>query len=357
MMPGPLSADRRRVVGAVVIALALAAGTGLLAPPLVAPSRADDADKAESTVSPPPARVTTKNGLAVLTLSAAEQQASGIETARVQPAPARESVAGYGSVLDPAPLTELSNRYRAAENQVATATAKLAVSRGAFERAKILYKDRQNISAAQLQSAEGSFEVDKAVLDAAQSHLRSVAASARQAWGGVLGAALTDRNDQITRLIEREDYLVRVMLPPAAAVVTPPATATARLDGARELQLTYLSPATTIDPRLQGIGYLYRAAAQAGVLPGMNIEVLLTVQASGGGVVVPEAAVVWLQGKAWVYLRTDPKTFVRREIAPEHAGPDGGYVVTGLPPEAEIVVRGAQMLLSEEFRAQVPIED
>ncbi|MGC2414056.1 MAG: hypothetical protein WA459_15315, partial [Stellaceae bacterium] len=60
MTPGPLSADRRRVIGAALIVLALAAG-------LVAPSRAEDADKAESTVSPPPARVTTKNGLAVLT--------------------------------------------------------------------------------------------------------------------------------------------------------------------------------------------------------------------------------------------------------------------------------------------------
>ncbi len=106
MTPGPLSADRRRVIGAVAIVLVLAAGTGMLAPPLVAPSRAEDADKAESTVSPPPARVTTKNGLAVLTLSAAEQQASGIETARVLRAPARESLVGYGSVLDPAPLSE-----------------------------------------------------------------------------------------------------------------------------------------------------------------------------------------------------------------------------------------------------------
>jgi hypothetical protein len=89
----------------------------------------------------------------------------------------------------------------------------------------------------------------------------------------------------------------------------------------------------------------------------MNLEVHLLVAASGRGVVIPEAAVVWLQGKAWVYQRTDPNTFVRHEIAPDHAGPDGGYVVTGLPSDAQIVVRGAQMLLSEEFRAQVPIED
>ena len=30
----------------------------------------------------------------------------------------------------------------------------------------------------------------------------------------------------------------------------------------------------------------------------------------------------------------------------------GGYLVRGIPDDAEVVVKGAQMLLSEEFRAQ-----
>jgi hypothetical protein len=208
-----------------------------------------------------------------------------------------------------------------------------------------------------LQGAEGSFEVDKAALSAAQSRLRSVAASARQAWGSVLGAALVDRTPLIAALIERSECLVRVTLSPGVTIATPPETAIARLHGGAEIALAFVSRATTTDPRLQGLSYLYHGPAEGALLPGMNIEVRLPGEAIESGVVVPEAAVVWLQGKAWVYLRTDPSTFVRRDIAPDHAGPNGGYVVTGLPPEAEIVVRGAQMLLSEEFRAQVPIQD
>jgi len=134
-------------------------------------------------------------------------------------------------------------------------------------------------------------------------------------------------------------------------------TATARLHGGSEIGLAFVSPATTTDPRLQGLSYLYRAPAEGALMPGMKLEVSLAAEAVERGVVVPEAAVVWLQGKAWVYLRADPTTFERRDVAPDHAGPDGGYLVTGLPPDTEIVVRGAQMLLSEEFRAQVPIED
>jgi hypothetical protein len=356
MISGSLSPYRRRVIFAVLTLLVLGAGLGLLLPMLLASDKAEDEDKAERSLGPP-SRVAVKNGVATLTLSTADRRDGGIETSRPNPSPAQESVAGYGTVLDAAPLTELANRYLEAETQVQTAGAKLAVSRAAFERAKLLYKDRQNISSAQLQGAEGSFEVDKATLEAARSRLVSVAASTRQTWGSVLGAALIDRTPLMTRLTERAEYLVKVTLPPGATVATPPETAIARLDGATELHLTFVSPATTIDPRLQGISYLYRAPAEAALLPGLNVQVVLPVEAVERGVVVPEAAVVWLQGQAWIYLRTDPNTFVRREIAPDRPAPDGGYIVTGLPPDAEIAVRGAQMLLSEEFRAQVPIED
>jgi hypothetical protein len=356
MMPESLSPYRRRVIFAVLLVLALGMGLGSLLPMLLAPDKAGDEDKAESRLGPP-SRVAVQNGITVLTLSAADRRDSGIETARPSPSPARESVVGYGTVLDAAPLTDLANRHLEAETQVQAAGAKLAVSRSAFERAKLLYKDRQNISTAQLQGAEGSFEVDKAALEAARSRLTSVAVSVQQAWGSALGAALVDRTPLMTRLIERAEYLVKVTVPPGAAVATPPETAIAGRDGAREIHLTFVSPATTIDPRLQGISYLYRAPAEAGLLPGMNLRVVLPVEAVERGVVVPESAVVWLQGQAWIYHRSDPNTFVRREIAPDRPGPHGGYIVTGLPPDADIAVRGAQMLLSEEFRSQVPIQD
>jgi hypothetical protein len=74
-------------------------------------------------------------------------------------------------------------------------------------------------------------------------------------------------------------------------------------------------------------------------------------------VAVPEAAIVWLQGKAWIYLRTGATGFERREIVPDRLTQDGRTIVTGLPADAQIVIRGAQMLLSEEFRSQAPIED
>ena len=249
-----------------------------------------------------------------------------------------------------------AQRHLDAENAVATATARLAVSRAAHERAKLLYNDRQNMSAAQLQQAEGSFEVDKAALAASRAQRDTIGASARLMWGGTLGAALIERAPLAARLVERRDYLVKVTLPPGAGAAAPPETATARAHGG-DIALTLVSAATTTDPRLQGLSYFYAAAADGALLPGMNLAVSLAGEAGERGLVVPEAAVIWLTGKAWVYERSDATTFLRRDIAADRAALDGGYIVAGIAPETEIVVRGAQMLLSEEFRSQVAVED
>jgi hypothetical protein len=173
----------------------------------------------------------------------------------------------------------------------------------------------------------------------------------------LLGRALLDRTAPAMQLIEQQAFLVRVTLPPGVGLAEPPATAIATLPGAPPVTLRFLSPAAAANPKLQGLSYFYTATSGSGALPGLNPNVTLPVNAAAPGALVPESAVVWLQGKAWIYLRTAPDTFVRREIAVDHPGPDRGYVVAGLPADAQTVVRGAQMLLSEEFRAVVPVED
>src|SRR5439155_1200482 len=249
---------------------------------------------------------------------AALQQRAGILTAPTRPAPARENVFAYGSVLDAAALTELNNRYVEAQAQMWTAEAKLAVSRTAFERAKALYRERKTISQAQLESAEGAFGVDQAALSAAQSRVAMHSASALQAWGPLLGHALIEGTAPATQLIDQRVYLVRVTLPPGVNLAAPPETASATPAGGSAVPLRFLSSAPTTNPKLQGLSYFYTAAAATGAVPGMNLNVTLPVEVAEQGAVVPEAAVVWLQGKAWIYLRTAADTFTRREIAIDH---------------------------------------
>lgn len=73
---------------------------------------------------------------------------------------------------------------------------------------------------------------------------------------------------------------------------------------------------------------------------------------------IPDSAVIHLDGREWVYLKKDSERFVtketssatqfvRKEISP----------ATSLKVGDLIVVTGAQLILSEEFRAQISSEE
>jgi hypothetical protein len=48
---------------------------------------------------------------------------------------------------------------------------------------------------------------------------------------------------------------------------------------------------------------------------------------------------------------------MRVEIATDLPAPGGGYIVAGMPDDVAIVTGGAQLLLSEEFRSQIQVDE
>jgi hypothetical protein len=303
------------------------------------------------------ARVAAGSGASVIRVEPAAQERSGIETTRLPAAPYLDQVRAYGMVLDAARLTDLSNSYANAEAQLRTAQAKAAFSKAAFERAQKLYDNERSVSLALLQSAEAAFRTDEAGVGAAESQVRTLAATAHQEWGPVLGKSLVERSATVTRLIERQDFLVQVTLAPGIRVPKSATAAAIESPGNRRAAIMLVSPATRTDTRIQGLSFFYLVPAESGVLPGMNVLAFLSSGAGSDGVVIPAEALVWWQDRPWVYRRTEPDTFVRIEIATDQPTPAGGYIDRNLGKDAEIVTRGAQLLLSEEFRAQIQVGD
>jgi hypothetical protein len=338
------------LVAAGVVACGVLLGWGL-----VAGREKAAVEEQEGTIKVP-LRVSDKNGEPVIRLDAETQQRSGIETGVLSSTPHPEQLRAYGMVLDVARLTELSNSYANAKAQVQTAQAKLAMSQPAYDRAQKLFNDTHVVSQAQVQAAEAAFGTDQASLVAAQAQVRTFTATAYQEWGAVLGKSLIDESPMIKSLIERQTFLLQITLPPGVVLSTPPATASIKVGDAQR-PITFVSPATRIDPRIQGVSFFYTVEATSGVLPGMNVLAFLPSGKSIEGVAVPASAVVWWQGRAWIYRRTGASSFTRLAIATDLPSPDGGYIANNVAKDAEIVTQGAQLLLSEEFRAQIQVDE
>jgi hypothetical protein len=315
-------------------------------------------------------------GGAVVTLGPDLQKQVGI---RVMPPPAvldRRQAQAYGEVIDLQPFTDLSNTMANAKAQLAIAAAKLAASQAAFERAQALHKDG-HISTAQLEAAEATYQADAAAARAAQVQTQDAAASANQAWGPVLGRSLTDGGALARELVEHKKVLVQVTLPLGVWIAQAPRMASIETTNGERVAIEFVSPATRTDPKIQGVSFFYTASGASDALPGMNVIAFLPVGPPVPAVAVPASAVVWLQGRAWVYVRTTATTFTRREIPTTQPQSGGGYVVPvlinpvvqsdakmtdaddpppGLAATEPLVVDGAQMLLSQEFSAQIRVE-
>lgn len=302
-----------------------------------------------------PLRVATVAGEPTVTLTEDEIVRAGIEVIEIQDTTYPAQLRAYGTVLDLAPLVELSNTYAGTLAELETARARLTASRTAVERARRLYDDQQNLSLAELQTAQAAFEVDQANVAAGEAMLENLASTARQQWGVELGRALVERTPVLLRLLEMEDVLVQVTLPPGESLDEPPSTAAAGVADAMTATLRYVSRAARTDPRIQGLSFFYTAPADGALLPGMSVTVLLDTGETITGAIVPADAVVWTQGRAWAYFRSDERSFARREVPVDRRAPDGGYFAAGLTSGTEVVREGAQLLLSEEFRSQIQV--
>lgn len=310
--------------------------------------------------SPPKAasHVSTQEGEGVITLDRATQDRSGTAVAPLKPLSHQEEVKAYGTVLPLQDLTDLHNAYAAARAQVEKTRAGFEVSRKTYERLKALHENDQNVSDKALQTAEEAWRSGGAEARAAQDVLRTLEGTARQRWGGVLAGWLMDASPAFDRLVQQHDILVQVTLFSETQIPAAPRTAFVQTSNGAPAPVTLISPSPRTDPRIQGMSFFYLAPAQGtGLLPGMNIIAYLPVGPQVQGVLLPASAVTWWQGKAWVYVQKETGHFVRREVSTESPVQEGWFVSKGLSAGDQLVVSGAQLLLSEEFRSQIQADE
>jgi hypothetical protein len=72
---------------------------------------------------------------------------------------------------------------------------------------------------------------------------------------------------------------------------------------------------------------------------------------------IPQAAVVRMGGKAYVYVETGPTKFERRLVSLDEPTGEGYVSTSGFNAGDRIVTVGAQSLLSEEFKSQMRTDE
>lgn len=301
-----------------------------------------------------PSRLRNIGGLAALELNQATQNQAGIKTGVLALQHYLPTISASATVMDLQALIDLRTRLSRVHGQYQVAQASAAASQQEFERLRTLYRNGQNTSLKTLQAAEASWKADQARMDAAHAASRDIRHQAQQQWGKILSDwAFKNTPSPLTGLLDRQRILLRVSLPADEALARPPAHIQITGFGESENQVADLiSASPQSDPRIQGQTYFYQTAAGS-LASGMRLKAWVALSGvPTQGVIIPSSAVVWYAGQPWVYVRLDPEHFVRRAISAPQSVPGGWFVSQGFQPGERVVVSGAQLLLSEEFKPQ-----
>ncbi len=276
---------------------------------------------------------------------------AGIETAAPKPYVYREQTHAYAAAQGVGDLINLRKNYLDASGGVEKAEAALEATRGEYERMKKLYGEK-NVSLKDYQAARAAFRMDTADLALAKGDLRAIETGSNQRFGRALAGGARNETKPFLRLETRRDVLLQVTLPQGYNASAPPSGLRIIAPSGKAVTARFISRAPATNPQIQGMSFFYAASAKTGLLPGMSASAVFPTGPRASGLLVPASAVVWWQGRAWAYVKTAPDTFTRREVSTEYPVSGGWFVSGGFSPEDEVVVKGAQTLLSQEFLAK-----
>lgn len=282
-----------------------------------------------------------------LELKAARQRLAGIRAQPIQPRSFSFKFPVPAQVIDPIPLLEAGNRFAQLSKELASQAEITAML---HQRIARLEPIGQALRRDPLEQARQAWLTAKTRLETLQLEAAALENRLQAEWGPVLSAWVKAETDQLKQLARNEIFLLRLILPHDKCTDT----AVLERQGKR-FPLQYLSPSPKSDPVFSGAPHFFLTAAQADLRLGERLTAWLI--ETGTALPIPAQAVVWYGGQKWIFVQTGTERFERRRLTEWRERGQTVWVQAGLAPGEQVVTQGAQLLLAEELKAQVPEED
>jgi hypothetical protein len=308
-----------------------------------------------------PVRVVEQNGLQVVQLNLATQKNSGISVEPLQAYNYHGNIKVLGTVVSIQTLVDYNSQYQQLQSQLALAENILPNHQLQYQRYKQLNEDDKNVSDKAVQEAQAFVINDQTQIRATQAQLKALTDTIVAQWGKPLATLITQHPapSQLHDLLTQNKVLVQASFPlnykepetNSSIYISP-------IQGeVQPIRAEYVSQSIQTDISNLGKTYFYSAPADF-LRVGMRVNVVPAQSASSmvKGVLVPNQAIVWHGGMAWIYVKTKPDTFLRKPVASD-TELDDGWFDSNVHPGTEVVTHGAQLLLSEEFKFQIKNEN
>jgi hypothetical protein len=307
----------------------------------------------------PSSEIQNDTGQSVIRLNTEAQKLSGIETIILEPASHYAEFTAYGKAISIQPLLALRSRYLLALTERSSAKAKYKQAEQNINRQQDLY--RHGVSSKRnLQEQQAQWQSYKAQADATDFQGKAIIDEAQLLWGKELTSwELSSNSDKLGAFLSGRQRLLQITLPTNRHL--PDTVKTIYIDGSGNRSKAHkaelISAATRTETVAQGESYYFQTSDK-NIITGMNVTVWIPeANEQMTGVIIPKSALIWYMDQALVYLKTAEETFSRHTIEHFFASAGGYFIPDAIKPGEQVVTKGAQMLLSEELRGQIPSED
>ena len=289
---------------------------------------------------------------------------SGIQTAAIISSNKQFSFSNYGIVQATDTLIDLKNIYDQLMQEINTLQNQINTEEKKYLAFVDLNADEKNISDQVLLDQQTIVNNLKVSIEKKVALKKNLQQKVLSQWGNKFYVAITGKakDKQLNPLLNGEARLVKITLPssdsdnsvPEKIIFTP-------INGNSETEGVFLDKAPTIEPSILGQTFYYLISSPDIRIGSKLIGFYKENQNNNkqqNRYEVQSSSIVWSNGLPWVYIEEEPFLFVKKPVSLENEIKDGWLVTSDALSTNDIIVsKGAQLLLSEEYKYQIKNEN
>ena len=290
----------------------------------------------------------------VVLLTKEQQENSGIETIVLKKTRFQHETLYYGKAIAIQSLIELFNQYQLIHIKQRTIQTRLNSLNNTITRLQQLHNN-QLISIKKLQDKQLHQQSARAQQQQLAVQKSNLINQSQLQWGQKITQWLITPSSPIDALIKGDVTLIEININPLRPSQFTEIAISATGQRLTASTATLIEPSPQINTFSQGLAYLF-ITDSATIKRGMNITAWLADNKQQTGIIIPDASLIWHLGEALVFIK-DGEQFSHHPIQQPLKIAHGYFIGEQLNENDEIVVIGAQLLLSQELKSQIPTED
>tara|TARA_Y100000022_G_scaffold199255_1_gene211334 strand:- start:26036 stop:27115 length:1080 start_codon:yes stop_codon:yes gene_type:complete len=305
------------------------------------------------------------DGLTYVRLPSAVEKNSGITTQPLTISSEVSDVFSYGEVVNLTDLFTKKNNLANLFRKKIKLENRLEGELDFLKKIESLNRDNKNIADNVILEKEGDIDILQNDLVIIKNDINNIIINTEHKWGEFFGKHIAQAKNKVAKnLFDNKYRLINITIPSSKLASEMPNTIKIFLphDNKKIYKGNFVSDAPSSNISLQGKSFFY-VVENNDIKLGSKVKADITKinsQTKEKKLFIPSKSVVWSNGKPWVFVKKvgDEGIFLRKPLI-EPLETENGLIVLeeNLKTNDLVVVDGAQLLLSEEFKYQIKNEN